>query len=180
MAKGRSLLGAAGIGLAKIADELDKVDASDATDFTRSIDAPVNEPFPAPPEVPPGTSDSQAISLAGPGATMTMERDQASPLLPPIPIISGTFPLRDKPKKAHSRNASPRIMAGEVKSKSVYVTPEDVDIATDVEGFLKKARVLRGQIGFTMAVRIGLRLLKKKVREDPHVVLELARDLSEK
>lgn len=163
MAKGRNLLGAAGIGLAKITDEpditdkadiLDKMDASDATDLRATAEeaiAPAIEP--RPPVIAPTLN---------------------------APTIAGTFPLRDKPKKAHSRNASPRIMAGEVKSKSVYVTPEDVDIATDAEAFLKKARVLRGQIGFTMAVRIGLRLLKKKIREDHHAVLELAREISDK
>jgi hypothetical protein len=61
--------------------------------------------------------------------------------------------------------------------QTVYVTPDDQDRATDAAVRLKKTRQIRGQIGFSLAVRIGLRLLEEKLIEDERAVLAIARDL---
>jgi hypothetical protein len=62
--------------------------------------------------------------------------------------------------------------------QTVYVTPDDQDRATDAAVRLKKSRQIRGQVGFSLAVRIGLRLLEQKLSEDEGAVLKIARDLA--
>lgn len=133
MLKGRSLLGAAGIGLGKLKED--------------------------------STSIVEAISP-----------------LPQVHSTQATHPTDELPalrqRGPRSRNASPRIASGEVRMQTVYVTPDDQDRAMDVIVRLKKTRALRGQIGFSLAVRIGLRLLEKRMGEDAHCVLDIARELT--
>jgi hypothetical protein len=80
--------------------------------------------------------------------------------------------------KVRTRNESKPILSGEVKMQTVYVTREDQDRATDAVAHLKKMRVVRGQIGFSLAVRIGLRLLEQQLRNDEEAVVSIARELS--
>jgi len=94
--------------------------------------------------------------------------------LPKTDATDSISPLR----KVRARNESKPILSGEVKMQTVYVTREDQDRATDAVAHLKKMRVVGGQIGFSLAVRIGLRLLEQQLRNDEQTVVSIARELS--
>jgi len=81
--------------------------------------------------------------------------------------------------KMRSRNTSKAITSGAVKMQTVYVTRDDQDRATDAVAHLKKMRVVRGQVGFSLAVRIGLQLLEDQLQDDINVVVSIAQRLTQ-
>jgi hypothetical protein len=156
--KGRSLLGAAGIGLRRQShtsedtdtpDTTDELEASDTTDLLQRTTSATKE-----------TAEAHFNLNASPSETTSI-----------TDTTDFTKPAR------RSRNAAAPIASGAIRMQTVYVTPDDQDRATDAAVRLKKSRQIRGQIGFSLAVRIGLRLLEEKLLEDEGSVVAIARDL---
>jgi hypothetical protein len=154
--KGKSLLGAAGIGLQrKTPEATDQLDTTDALAQPSAAEiAPQEKPVePRPPATVPALARNPSHAMGQTDATDSI-----------------------RPRR-HSRNTAAPIASGAIRMQTVYVTPDDQDRATDAAVRLKKTRQIRGQIGFSLAVRIGLRLLEEKLIEDERAVLAIARDL---
>ncbi len=98
-------------------------------------------------------------------------------------LAARTFPeeevqaQRTNKRGAH-RNASRAIVSGEVTMRTVYLTSADRDRLDDAVSALKKTRRLRGQIGLSLAVRIGAKLLEERLDHDPDAVVAIARELT--
>jgi hypothetical protein len=154
--KGRSLLGAAGIGLQRHAPQ-----ATDTLETTGT----------------PGASDTTDLPERAPASKAPAKKNHINLKA----RVSDTTPITDTTdftKAARrSRNAAAPITSGAIRMQTVYVTPDDQDRATDAAVRLKKSRQIRGQIGFSLAVRIGLRLLEEKLIDDEGAVVAIARDL---
>jgi hypothetical protein len=150
--KGRGLLGAAGVGLRRQIEQ-PAIDHERASQPSPRTDTP--------------TSDARSAAMSA------MDQDLAARTFPEEEVQA----QRTNQRGAH-RNASRAIVSGEVTMRTVYLTSADRDRLDDAVAALKKTRRLRGQIGLSLAVRIGAKLLEERLDHDPDTVVAIARELT--
>lgn len=78
-----------------------------------------------------------------------------------------------------SRNRSKPIESGSVHMQTVYVTDDDRERAAGISLFLKKSRQIKGQIGFSLSVRVALCLLEDLMQRDADLIIAFAKKLKQ-
>lgn len=134
---------------------------------------------PPPTENAPVTNGSTAT-----GATEATDFQAQAPQAPPPPLPDNrTTPPPSAPEaqpRQQHRNAGAAIKSGEVTMRTVYLTTADRDRLDDAALRLKKTHRIKGQVGFSLVVRVAAKLLEDELERDPDAVVDLARGLTER